>query len=401
MNILSDSDHVVRQGPPECDGSRTHLAVRVTRAFLARLAGVFLALFALSGCGPSIEDLEAVNYSPVMRDDWEVSTPEDQGLDPMLVAEMYYGAERMDRIFSLLVVKDGYLVAEKYFNEGGIDQKTRIQSATKSFTSALAGIALEKGYIPKIDQRMLDYFPEIAEEITDPRKNEITIRQLLQMRAGYPWEESDPALWEGLLSGHYVPLIEGFPLTADPGTRFQYSNMSSNYVGIVLARATGKNLRSFAEESLFQPMGIEAGEWGTDADGHNNGCGDLFLSARDMARFGLLYLNGGEYRGSRILPADWVRDSLQTYTEHAWDNIGQFREIGYGYQWWSARAGEHDVNFAWGHGGQLIVLVEDLDMVVVVTGDPFFLQHNSGSWKHEKANITLVSEFVGSVPARD
>jgi CubicO group peptidase (beta-lactamase class C family) len=117
-----------------------------------------------------------------------------------------------------------------------------------------------------------------------------------------------------------------------------------------------------------------------------------------MAKFGLLYLNDGEYEGNQIIPADWVHDSLQTYSEDALDNVGRLRDIGYGYQWWSARVGEHHVNFAWGHGGQLIVLVDEFDMVIVVTADPFYLVHTSESWKNEKAHINLVGEFINSFP---
>jgi CubicO group peptidase (beta-lactamase class C family) len=353
----------------------------------------------LGGCGPSPEELEAVDYTPLVRDDWEVSTPIEEGLDAMLVAELYHNASELAKIYGLLVVKDGRLIAEKYFNDGSVEQKARLQSVTKSITSALVGIALEQGCLTSVDQKMMEFFPEYAYQITDPRKEQITIRDMLQMRAGYPSEESDPALWEGLLSGHYPPLIEGFPLIADPGTEFHYSNLTSNWLGIIVDRTCGMNLRSYAEEHLFQPTSSEAGEWGTDWDGHNNGCGDLHLSARDMARFGLLYLNDGEYQGHQIISTEWVHDSLQTYSEGAYADIGDFRDIGYGYQWWSARAGEHHVNFAWGHGGQLIVLVDALNMVVVVTADPFYLVNTSESWKHESSHIKLVADFISSLPA--
>jgi CubicO group peptidase (beta-lactamase class C family) len=367
---------------------------------LLATAVLFLTASGLVGCGPSTEELEAVDYTPLPEDGWRVSTPAEQGLDPGLVAELYLNADDLERLYGLLVVKNGHLVAEKYFNEGSIEQKARIQSVTKSVTSALVGIALDRGCLSSVEQRMLDSFPEVAGQITDPRKKQITLRDLLQMRAGFPWEETHPALWEGLLSGRYVPLIEEFPLTADPGTEFQYSNLTSNWLGIIVDRACGAHLRSYAQQHLFSPLGVEAGTWGTDWEGHNNGCGDLHLTARDMAKFGLLYLNDGEYGGDQIIPADWVHDSLQTYSEDAWDNIGRFRDIGYGYQWWSARAGEQHVNFAWGHGGQLIVLVDELDMVVVTTADPFWLQHDDQSWKHEKATISLVADFIASLPSQ-
>jgi CubicO group peptidase (beta-lactamase class C family) len=369
---------------------------------MAIVAGVL----ALSGClPPSDEDLAAVDYGPLAGGDWAVSTPEAEGLDPMLVAELYYYAAQMETLRALLVIKDGRLIAEGYFNDGSIDQKARLQSVTKSFTSALVGIAIEQGLLTGVDQKLLDSFPEVAAEITDPRKEEITIQQMLQMRAGYPWEETHADLWAGLLSGYYVPLIEAFPLTEDPGTRFQYSNLTSNWLGIIVDRASGMRLKSYAEEHLFAPLGIEPGEWGTDAEGHNNGCGDLHLTARDAAKFGLLYLDDGQYEGERILPAAWVDDSLRTYSASVSSGapssgrIGRyFRDVGYGYQWWTARIGDHHVAYAAGHGGQLIVLLDAYDLVIVTTAYPFWLEHNAESWKHEKACFNLVGRFIDSLP---
>jgi len=369
------------------------------------IASAFLVLSTLAGCGPRAEELATVGYAPLAGDDWKLSTPAEQGLDPMLVAELYFHAAELETLYGLLVIKNGHLIAERYFNEGSAGQKARLQSATKSYTSALVGIALKQGHLSSVDQKMMDFFPEVSAQIADPRKEQITIRQMLQMRAGYPWEETDAALWEGLLSGHYPPLIHEFPLIADPGTEFHYSNLTSNWLGIIVARACGTDLKSFAEEHLFVPIDTEVGEWGQDAEGHNNGCGDLHFTARDAARFGLLYLNDGVYEGTQIISADWVGESLQAYSEDINATGGfpanwglSFGNIGYGYQWWSAKAGGHHFDFAWGHGGQLIVLVDEFDMVIVVTADPFYLQHDDQSWKHEKANVNLVGEFISSLP---
>jgi len=340
---------------------------------------------------PRTGDLAAVEYAPMSGDDWKVSTPAEQGLEPMLVAELDFDAAEVERLYGLLVVKNGYLVAEGYFNEGSVEQKARLQSVTKSFTSALVGIALEQGCLSSVDQKMIDFFPEVADRITDPRKEQITIRHLLQMRAGYPWEETAPVLWDGLLSGVYPPLIEDFPLIADPGTAFNYSNLTSNWLGIIMARTCGTNLKSYAEEHLFLPIGAEAGEWGTDREGHNNGCGDLHLTARDAAKFGLLYLNDGDFQGNQVVSADWIKDSLQAYSENVSSGA-------YGYHWWSAKVGDHHFDYAAGHGGQLIVLLDELDMVIVVTSDPFYLIHTSEAWKHEQANFNLVGKFIKSLP---
>jgi CubicO group peptidase (beta-lactamase class C family) len=281
-----------------------------------------------------------------------------------------------------------------------------LQSATKSYTSALVGIALDQGCLSSVDQKMMSFFPELADQVTDPRKAQIAIRHLLQMRAGYPWEESDPALWKALLSGDYLPLIVGFPLVSDPGTEFHYSNLTSHFLGVIVARACDADLKSFAQEHLFSPLEAEAGEWMQDRNGYRMGAAELLFTARDAAKFGLLYLNNGQYQGKRAVPADWVRESLQSYSKRVSfggiesGRVGRYlRDVGYGYQWWSARAGAHHFNFAWGHGGQLIVLLDELEMVIVVTAYPFHLQHDDESWRNERANINLVGKFIKSLPS--
>ncbi len=363
-------------------------------------ASMILVLALLLGCGPSAEELEAVDYTPQSVGEWEISAPEKEGLDPELVAELYYNAAELETLYGVLVVKNGYLIAEDYFNEGSVDQKALLQSAAKSITSALVGLALEQGCLSSVGQKMIDFFPDFADQIDDPRKREITLRDMLQMRAGYPSEESDQALWEAVWSDDYVHLVADFPLTSDPGTEFQYSNLTAHWLGIIVARACDTDLKSFGQDHLFDPLGAEIGNWRKDSDGYNWAAGEIHVSARDAAKFGLLFLNDGQFEGNQIISADWVRDSLQTYSKDAYDNIGEFRDIGYGYQWWSAEVGDHDVNFAWGHGGQLIVLLDDLNMVIVVTADPMYEVYGSDSWRHEKANFDLVGDFIASLPGK-
>ncbi|UCF20540.1 MAG: serine hydrolase [Gemmatimonadota bacterium] len=354
---------------------------------------------------PQIGELEAVQYTPASGDDWKISTPAEQGLDPMLVGELYLGATGLSNLYGLLVIKNGHLVAEGYLNEGAPEQTALLQSVTKSYTSALVGIALDRGCLSSVEQKMISFFPELVDQINDPRKKQITVRDMLQMRAGYPWEESDPALWEALVSGDYLPPIVEFPLIGDPGTEFHYSNLTSHWLGVIVARACETDLKSFATEYLFSPIDVKVGEWMTDKDGYYIGGADIRFTARDAARFGLLYLNHGEYEGNQVVSADWVRESLQSYTKNISSGgiesgeVGRyFRDVGYGYQWWSASAGAQHFNFAWGHGGQLIILLDELDMIVVVIADPFYIQHDEESWRHEKAVINLVGKFIESLP---
>ncbi len=232
------------------------------RSFLL-FTSMILILSILVGCGITTKELKAVQYAPLPGDDWKVSTPAEQELDPMLVAELYY-------------------------NKGSVEELFDRASATKSFTSALVGIALDQGYLSSVDQKMMDFFPEFAGQIDDPRKEQITIRDLLKMRAGYPDEEYTPPYMDILFFSdhwHHIPHLVDYPLTSDPGTKFQYSNLSSHLLAIIVARTCHTDLKTFAQEHLFTSIGAEVGDWYPDADNYNIGCMGIFVTARDMAKF--------------------------------------------------------------------------------------------------------------------
>jgi CubicO group peptidase (beta-lactamase class C family) len=184
---------------------------------------------------------------------------------------------------------------------------------------------------------------------------------------------------------------------------FQYSNTTSPWLAAIVSRACHTDLKTFSETYLLEPMGVEMGEfWENKYDDYY----PLFhFSSRDSAKYGLLYLNDGEFNGQQIVPAEWVHESLQVYSENVSTGgprngkMGRyFRDIGYGYQWWSARVKDHHFDYAVGHGGQLIILLHDLDMVIVTKAYPFWMQHDDESWRNEKAIINLVGKFIASLP---
>lgn len=354
---------------------------------------------------PRPADLKAVKYAPRPGGDIKVSTPGEQGLDAALLAELYFDAAAMPNLYGLLVIKNGYLIGERYFNGWEPERKAKLQSVTKSYTSSLVGIALEQGHLKSLDQKMIDFFPEFADEITDARKNQITIRHLLQMRAGYPWEESDPELFKILYAGFRPRYLVQFPLESDPGTQFAYSNLSSHLLSVILSRAIKTDLKTYAQTYLFSPISSELGAWTKDWAGNYLGHAEMHVSARDVAKFGLLYLNDGQYEGKQVVPSSWVNESLKMYSEKvntAGLNLGKvgryFRDVGYGYQWWSPRVGAYRFNLAWGHGGQLVVLLKAHNMVVTVISDPHVGQHNDRAWGEEQGNLNLVGKFIESLP---
>ena len=367
----------------------------MTRLFL--LTAIFALTFIQTTKGQ-------IDFTPIKNGDWKISTPEEQELDRNLLNDFYNDASELETLYSLLVIKNGYLIAEKYFNEGAINKKARLASVTKSYVSTLVGFALQQGYIKSLDQKMLEFFPEMEGKITDPRKEQITIRQLLEMRSGYPWEEMTEEHLNILLSGFKFHHINDISLSMNPGEGFQYSNFSSYLLGVITSRARGIDLKTFAEKNLFTPLNVEVGDWTRGWEGYYIGYADIHFTSRDVAKFGLLYLNEGKFEGDQIVPADWVKESFQNYSPDAWmttyklNHAGRyFRKLGYGYQWWFASIGDYNFSFAWGHGGQLVVLLKELNMIIVTTADPFYKKHDSEAWQKEKTILNTVGRFILSL----
>lgn len=228
------------------------------------------------------------------------------------------------------------------------------------------------------------------------------------MRGGYPDEEYTPPYMEILYfsdNWHHIPHLVDFPLTSEPGTEFAYSNLTSHLLGVIVTRACDTDLQSFAQQHLFSPINAEVGDWYPDADDYRLGSMGIFVKARDMAKFGSLFLHGGEYQGDQVISASWVMESLQRYSEgikrggETSSKYGSFRDLGYGYQWWSAKVGNHNFNYAVGHGGNYIILLDDLDMIIITTADPMHGVFGGESWKHEGAINNLVAEFINSLPS--
>ena len=369
---------------------------------------VLCGLFLLSCCSPSYKkmsaaELEAVEYVPLQDAGWEVSTPAAEGIDPAQIARLYGNAADLKSNYGLLVVKNGKLIAEDYFHSSSAARPELVQSVTKSYTSALFGIAMGQGIIGSVDEPMMKYFPDLAGGVADSRKNEITLEQLLQMRAGFPWEESSAELFNVLYSGfHYSTLLK-VPLVRDPGSDFDYSNLSSHILAIILTEACGTDLLEFADANLNDKIGIRPAKWTKAWEGYRTGHAELYLTARDMARFGQLYLDRGKFNGEQIIPESWVEKSFGIYSKDAWKyRVGRnFRDIGYGYQWWSIKSGSYRYHLAWGHGGQQIAIIDELDMVIVLTADSLWGQHGSGPWKLEKANLNLIADFIAGLPPAD
>jgi CubicO group peptidase (beta-lactamase class C family) len=279
-------------------------------------------------------------------------------MDPGKLAEMLADVqEKKLGLQSLLVIRGGYLVSETYF---GADKDTRheLYSCTKSFSSTLIGIALDRGKIDRLDQPVLDFFPEDTFENIDARKQAMTLEDVLTMRAGLRWTEGDSAYGALYRAPDWVQFMLDKPMAVTPGSLFNYCSGCSHLLTAIIQQAAGMDTLEFADQNLFQPLGISGVQWDTDSAGIPIGGWGLKLTPREMAKLGYLFLHEGRWDGQQIVSAEWVRAATQEHTR-----TGDSR--GYGYQWWTFASLEGYA--ALGRYGQVILVIPKRDLVVVAT----------------------------------
>jgi CubicO group peptidase (beta-lactamase class C family) len=309
------------------------------------------------------------------NDEWQNSTPEEQGLDSALILQMFQEIQGKNiDIHSFLLVRNGYLVTEAYFDPYTRNIKHPVYSATKSIISILTGIAMHEGYIESVDQKVLDFFPEIAKNVTDEKLLNLTIRHLLTMSAGYntrtiPYTEVLNTKDASFDTVEHILTYNS--ILYKPGTTFFYDSGLPHLMSAIIQKTTGMTTQEYAQEKLFGPLGITGVMWDTDPRGIPLGCTGLMLSPRDMAKFGFLYLNHGQWNGEQIVPSEWVDESTTKHIETK-GLMNEAEDDGYGYFWWIDAYGGYSAH---GYGGQYIFVVPQLNLVAVFTGglaDPGF-----------------------------
>lgn len=297
---------------------------------------------------------------------WRSSTPEMQGMDSakLLIADEFI-QNRLPDAFSLLVVKNGYLVFEKYYSWGSPEKYAVVHSVTKSVTSALIGIALDKDYLKSVDQKLTEFFPEYITDDLDPRKKEISLKHLLTMSAGFRWNDRGPVMRNWYTSSNWPKFTIQLPQENNPGEVFNYNSSTSHLLSIILSKSTKTSTLDFAKQNFFEPLGIKSAYWHQDPQGYYIGGFGLGLSARDLAKIGFLYLNNGYWNGQSIVSEYWVKESTDQQIQAISHPI--YGTFGYGYQWWVKKVDDCSSFRAWGRRGQFIVIVPELDLVIAVT----------------------------------
>jgi CubicO group peptidase (beta-lactamase class C family)/predicted GIY-YIG superfamily endonuclease len=322
---------------------------------------------------------------------WERTTYAAEGADPTPFDQLKsrIEADRFRQVRGILVARDGKILFEEYFNGSDPELLIDIRSAGKSYTSALIGIAIDRGLIPGVEEKLLTYFPEYQATPDDP-KRDITLRHVLMMSFGlaepdaeaeHPWD------WTDRFSQNWIPEVLALPMTFEPGSRWEYHSAAPSLLAPVLRRSTGMSVPEFAARYLFEPLDMTNYQWTFFADGHAVTQGGFWTRPRDMAKIGQLFLQGGRWNDRQIISEAWVEESTRAWLP-AYPRI----EAGYGYYWWREVfmvGGRRIEGFsAAGNGGNKIHVFPDLDLVVVLTCTAY-----STPWYGNQARA-MVNAFI-------
>jgi CubicO group peptidase (beta-lactamase class C family) len=315
------------------------------------------------------QEIPIRDYWPT--DGWRYSTPEEEGMDNDTLNDMMNLIEEEEYpIHSVLVIKNGYAVFEEYPHQYYPASHLKLlHSVSKSFTSTLIGIAIEQGLLCGVNETVLSFFPEYVIANPDPRKDSMTIEDLLTMTAGLEWYEqgvpyeygSGNSQMEMMASPDSVQYVLDRPMSHTPGEHWAYSAGASILLGAIVQQVANQTTEEFAEEFLFEPLGFGFSNWLEVSGGWCNAPSGLYLTTRDIAKLGFLYLNNGTWNGTQILPSDYVSNATEPIEIP--NSFGS--EFDYGWHWW-IRA-DLGIYYAWGRHGQKIMVAPEYDLVVAFT----------------------------------
>jgi CubicO group peptidase (beta-lactamase class C family) len=352
-----------------------------------RLRHFFVVAFFLCAvsCGSTTGQ---AHYWPT--DGWRSSPPEEQGMDPKILSQIDHDVkETFPAVKGVLVVRNGYVVFENYYQGSDRSDYHHVFSVTKSVISALVGIALKEDRIESLDPRLSEFFPEHFGPGTDPRKRQITLENLLTMTNGFRLNSfyNNKGLERIMFSDDVVESSIGQPMAKEPGEEFNYNNSDAHLLSAALTKTTGQSALAYAHENLFGPLGIDSDPdasieadpanfrrfeqagfvWADDEQGNSVGAFGLKLTARDMAKLGYLYLQDGRWEGRQIVPRGYVRASTREQVETDYSPAGG--PGGYGYLWWTRKVEGYRAFYAAGSGGQLIYVIPELNLVAVIVSE--------------------------------
>jgi hypothetical protein len=350
--------------------------------------------------------LNLVGQSKWPLNEWNISTPKSEGIipDSLNMLDKNIAKGKYGNVDEVVITRYGKLIFQKKYSNDYTElhgEKSKkvsglnpfelggpfnyfhpwwhpyyhnselhtLQSATKSVTSAIIGIAVARKEFPDLSTSVLSYFDTTKVKNIDARKRRMTIRHLLTMTGGFEWEEwvsfddpkNDCAKMEA--SFDWIQYAIDKPMVSEPGQRFKYSSGGSQLLSYIFRKSTGKDIEEYAAQYLFSPLGIKEWFWKRTPTGLADTEGGLYLKVTDVAKIGYLFLRAGNWNGKQIVTSDWVKASVTP-------SISLNRSVKYGYKWWLMTYGSDKTKYAWtcrGFGDQSVIIIPEYDIVAVFT----------------------------------
>jgi CubicO group peptidase (beta-lactamase class C family) len=304
----------------------------------------------------------ATNFRAHASEPLPRSTPEDQGISSKAVGEFLEAADQINTLHSFMLLRHGKVVAEAWWKPESAEKSHVLHSLSKSFTSTAIGLAIADGKL-KLDDHVLQFFPDSAPDNPSDNLKALTVRDLLTMTGGHDTEPKADK------SGPSVKTFLAHPFVHKPGTYFKYNTMGTYTLSAIVTKVTGQTVLDYLKPRLFEPLGIENPRWDASPEGNSLGGYGLFLRTEDIARFGQLYLQKGKWNGRQLIPESWVEQATTKKVpndQEGHSKMGPDWKQGYCFQFWRC---QHDAFRGDGANGQLCVVMPDKDAVVAVTAD--------------------------------
>jgi CubicO group peptidase (beta-lactamase class C family) len=312
------------------------------------------------------------------------------GLDEAIAAETYRD------IRSVVVLRDGGVVAERYYNGATRETLHDPRSATKTIASAALGLGLRDGHVRSLDQTLGEFFALDRFDNPSSDKELVTLRHLVTMSSGFDGFDFDPTSPGN--EEHMYPQVDwvrwalGLPMATDrrPGERWYYFTAGIVLLGDILDRVLPGGLEAYVDRHLFAPLGIRQYEWQYTPQGVPNTAGGLRMRPLDLASFGELYRAGGRWRGEQVLPEQWVAESMSPHYETT------DRGFRYGYLWWnssfSVAGNDVDVWFCSGNGGNKVFVFTAQRLVIVITAGAY-----GKPYMHDQVDAMMTRHILPAV----
>jgi len=307
--------------------------------------------------------------------------------------------QQVPSIGSFAISRKDTILYEKYFNGATDTTLFNVKSITKSILSALAGITKEKNLLPPLSTPVLTILPAYKPKTypinvwflatrlqNDSIREKLTLKDVLTMQMGLQWDDFGPVATTYVMSSDPVRFVLDLPFSDEPGETFNYCSAASSVFGAVLSEVVKTDLKEFANANLFSPLGSQLKTWDTDPTGRYVGASEIYLTTKDLIKFGSLYLNQGKVNGRQIIPSAWIKESFREQAKlNHWDILPNAN--GYGYYWWRRKSFGHQCYVASGAGGQLIYVIPDLEMVIATTC--FLNEKNQGRSELKRLHLLI------------